>query len=1370
MDHNLINSNAGNVNSINTQVSYSSDMGMKNESMPPITTDVYSNQKSNNPYAHQNLMGNIDLNYGSQLPGGNVAYVQQDNTMVTDGNYLNTGYCLVTSENTIITNPGDIQNIYTQPHPESMNVDFNTQNVVTTEGYVTTEQYIAQTSEQNNFVSQYIQEAQAGSQYQVTAATDNFIMSTNSPDQVDSSNVVVAQEKEVDNGNNNEQNHDLKTEIENQSEQTEENSFKHIEESAMQQIEENAIQQIKESANQQIEESAHDKEEENEDSILEESIQQPEEASTNQQIEESAHVEENTDSILEESIQLPEEAKVEETTTVTEESSIEEQAVVESSEMEEVMENHANEEPALQEEVVVEEEEVSSQEITEEITETTEEFYEEKPSNNIQEEEIVANEESQTETEEEECPIVMKETTPSGSEQIEITDENYVSHQDIVYNEVEKMEIPHKDQPERITLEGLNLPGELEVTAVTEDGQNNVQYDESNVVHLTGDGPEHEILLIESYVEEDANEDSTDGSLVEGDNVNVEGAKVGGRSSKQTRRIPLGDNLPPLPAHIIGTDTATPVDPMNGKKPRLGVKIPCKNLQSQIVSNKEIEKVVMDRSKLKQQHKADMSFARSLTYRLAKTLIPEGNSQPKAVAKPKTPAPKPQEANIQDNSDLLAILEGDDAPITENTTATVVARTETPATEAQVEAQAIKDFEKEVALQQLEDLATLAPTVKTVYKNEHINLRADAPALRIRKEQAKNKANKAAAAKAATIETPKKTAETPKKALPAVKKVAEPIEIEPQVKVNMVLKTYSRKRKSLETDIVPEVSPPKKVVKEVKEVNEEVKEEKEVKPAVKPDTSKATPTNVYMTKSSRVIKKKVIWDPDEAASPKIKMEATIVKVTPAKTVSKFSERKEEVKVVEEKKAPEKKPEVVKKVVKPPANNTAETKKVLSPKKIKGPVVKKRLTEIDKLLMDEGAVNMLYDVNNDDKKKKNLSGEKFNDEMTKRAKEIKSNLQKSTEESPKSLRKKAEGTAISPSPPAKIPASSDASRKKSKDSSRGTPPPSPAFAYRESSRLIRRRSSSSISSVEELEEESSSSGGSTRSSRKRVNSETPAKKPKKAHKEPEEPAVTKVETPKETAINDKTGYKTFTFKKTGKLATLDLNYINKSCHCTLQVLKELIKVLQQLSKDKDCSVVSVTSSGKQFCLGLDYKYLVADTPENRKKKATELSGLLRDFLMCLLTFPKVLVAGIQGDCVGLGVTMLPLFDMVIASDTAKFSTQNTTLGSVVEGAYLLATPHLSNRGLTSELLFTSNQITADDAFRRGLVTRLCWPEKYQQELKSMLGSIAKSSKQSLLSSKKQLNAFILKSTEAAINAESAVLIEQWTSEECQKNFA
>ena len=58
--------------------------------------------------------------------------------------------------------------------------------------------------------------------------------------------------------------------------------------------------------------------------------------------------------------------------------------------------------------------------------------------------------------------------------------------------------------------------------------------------------------------------------------------------------------------------------------------------------------------------------------------------------------------------------------------------------------------------------------------------------------------------------------------------------------------------------------------------------------------------------------------------------------------------------------------------------------------------------------------------------------------------------------------------------------------------------------------------------------------------------------------------------------------------------------------------------------------------------------------------------LRDFVLALMDCDKLLVAGLTGSVVGLGVTILPYFDVVYASDKATFHLPYVQLGQSTEG--------------------------------------------------------------------------------------------------------
>lgn len=218
--------------------------------------------------------------------------------------------------------------------------------------------------------------------------------------------------------------------------------------------------------------------------------------------------------------------------------------------------------------------------------------------------------------------------------------------------------------------------------------------------------------------------------------------------------------------------------------------------------------------------------------------------------------------------------------------------------------------------------------------------------------------------------------------------------------------------------------------------------------------------------------------------------------------------------------------------------------------------------------------------------------------------------------------------------------------------------------------------------------------------------------------------------------------------------------------TLQVMQEFRETLSILKKDDDCKVVLLTSTGSSFCEGLELSMLLHTNKEERRMHAQEVADAVKDFIKSLASFNKPIVAGVQGAAVGLGVTMLPLFDLVIASDKATFSTPYGKLGQIAEGAAVFTLSHILGSAITSELLLGGRTLTASEALRAGLVTRVLWPDRFQVELLPTLKAMSEQSSQSMEATKALLRHSLRKKLDAALESETYLLMQHWCSVECQ----
>lgn len=89
-------------------------------------------------------------------------------------------------------------------------------------------------------------------------------------------------------------------------------------------------------------------------------------------------------------------------------------------------------------------------------------------------------------------------------------------------------------------------------------------------------------------------------------------------------------------------------------------------------------------------------------------------------------------------------------------------------------------------------------------------------------------------------------------------------------------------------------------------------------------------------------------------------------------------------------------------------------------------------------------------------------------------------------------------------------------------------------------------------------------------------------------------------------------------------------------------------------------------------------------------------------------------------------MLPLFDMVLASERAVFSAPYICLGCAAEGGALLGLPQVTS--LAQEMLYGGKKVAAMDAVRGGLVTTVLEGETFKEEVLKTVGKIAEQSQQ------------------------------------------
>ena len=131
--------------------------------------------------------------------------------------------------------------------------------------------------------------------------------------------------------------------------------------------------------------------------------------------------------------------------------------------------------------------------------------------------------------------------------------------------------------------------------------------------------------------------------------------------------------------------------------------------------------------------------------------------------------------------------------------------------------------------------------------------------------------------------------------------------------------------------------------------------------------------------------------------------------------------------------------------------------------------------------------------------------------------------------------------------------------------------------------------------------------------------------------------------------------------------------------------------------------------------MDLSILTYDATEKQRKSAETLANAIKRLIKFFQTYPKVLVAAVNGSARGLGVTILPYCDIVYASDKATFSLGTyAKLGQIPEAFVSHIFPSNNRAGL-NEMLLLGKCITATEAKEFGLVSSVIWPDRFLENI-------------------------------------------------------
>ncbi|CAD8150340.1 unnamed protein product [Paramecium pentaurelia] len=160
----------------------------------------------------------------------------------------------------------------------------------------------------------------------------------------------------------------------------------------------------------------------------------------------------------------------------------------------------------------------------------------------------------------------------------------------------------------------------------------------------------------------------------------------------------------------------------------------------------------------------------------------------------------------------------------------------------------------------------------------------------------------------------------------------------------------------------------------------------------------------------------------------------------------------------------------------------------------------------------------------------------------------------------------------------------------------------------------------------------------------------------------------------------------------------------------QMKKELCAAVIELDKDSNIKVIVILSKlDKIFCAGANIKELSDCSYESQ-----QISDIFYEIHNVFDSLRKPLIMGVNGVALGGGFELALNGDIIIASEDAKLGLPELKLGVIpgIGGTQRLT--HLVGRTTAMKYILTSDQITAQEALNRGIVTNVVKKEQLREE--------------------------------------------------------
>jgi len=195
------------------------------------------------------------------------------------------------------------------------------------------------------------------------------------------------------------------------------------------------------------------------------------------------------------------------------------------------------------------------------------------------------------------------------------------------------------------------------------------------------------------------------------------------------------------------------------------------------------------------------------------------------------------------------------------------------------------------------------------------------------------------------------------------------------------------------------------------------------------------------------------------------------------------------------------------------------------------------------------------------------------------------------------------------------------------------------------------------------------------------------------------------------------YENILLTKDGDIGIVQLNRPKVLNALSFELMSELVNGLEELDKDAAIAVIILTGGEWAFAAGADLAEMSQATPVHLVLgRRFELWDRIRKI-------SKPMIAAVGGYCLGGGNELAMSCDIIVASENATFGQPEVNVGIMPGAGGTQRLTRVVGKYKAMEMILTGKSISADEAYRVGLVNRVVPIESLMEETKRIAAEIA-----------------------------------------------